>query len=239
VYQLTCNTCHKRYIGQTGRSFKTRFKEHHQDYKHNWGKSLYAKHIPQHDHSSHPIQNSMHILHTPKKGRLLNAIENFYIHREIMANNQLNETRKTKPNIVFDVIIRHTQPLTSHTTKLTGLPPRPSYTSHRNTYTPVTAIHTRHRSTHQSSQYTPDTSHHHITQHRALDKYTSDHHLNIAHNTNGQSPEYSKHQILWFHVIPSLEIIDNFTTTFNQDFNKRCGFHVSPTPKCSDRCLIS
>jgi hypothetical protein len=86
---------------------------------------------------------------------------------------------------------------------------------------------------------TPDTSHHHITQHRALDKYTSDHHLNIPHNINEQSPESSEHHILWFHVIPSLVINDNLTTTVNQDFNNRCGYHVSPTPKCSDQCLIS
>jgi hypothetical protein len=84
--------------------------------------------------------------------------------------------------------------------------------------------------------YTPDTCHHHITQHRALDKYTSDHQLNIPHNTNRQSPESSEHQILWLHVIPSLVIIDNLTTTFNQDFNNRRGYNVSPTPKCSDPC---
>jgi hypothetical protein len=69
----------------------------------------------------------------------------------------------------------------------------------------------------------PNTSHHHITQHRALDKYTSDHHLNIPHNTNRQSPESSEHQILCFHVIPSLMVIDNLTTTFNQYFNNRRG----------------
>jgi hypothetical protein len=52
----------------------------------------------------------MHILHTTNKGRLLNTIENFYIHRETVANNQLNEKMTTKPNIIFDVILRYTQP---------------------------------------------------------------------------------------------------------------------------------
>jgi hypothetical protein len=33
VYKLNCNSCHKAYIGQTGRNFKTRFKEHIQDIK--------------------------------------------------------------------------------------------------------------------------------------------------------------------------------------------------------------
>jgi hypothetical protein len=86
---------------------------------------------------------------------------------------------------------------------------------------------------------TPDTSHHHITQHKALDKYTTDHHLEIPHNTNRKSPESSEYQILWFHANSILVIIDNLTTTFNQDFNNRRGYHVSPTPTCSDRCSIS
>jgi hypothetical protein len=37
----------------------------------------------------------------------------------------------------------------------------------------------------------------------------------------------------------SLMITNILTTTFNQDFNNRCEYHMSPTPKCSDLCLIS
>jgi hypothetical protein len=85
-------------------TFRTRFKEHQQDYKHNGGKSLYAKHLMEHNHPLHPIENSMHILHTASKGKLLNTIENFYIHRETIANNQLNEKTTTKSNIIFDII---------------------------------------------------------------------------------------------------------------------------------------
>jgi hypothetical protein len=107
VYQLTCNACQKRYIGQIDRPFRTRFKEHQQDCKHNGEKSLYAKHLMEHNHPFHPIENSVHILHTANKGRLLNAIENIYIHRETTANNQLNENMTIKPNIIFDVILRH------------------------------------------------------------------------------------------------------------------------------------
>jgi hypothetical protein len=32
IYQLTCPDCSKRYIGQTGRLFSTRFKEHFREY---------------------------------------------------------------------------------------------------------------------------------------------------------------------------------------------------------------
>jgi hypothetical protein len=45
VYQLECTDCGKQYIGQTGRSFKTRFKEHKRDYETNSTKSLSAKHL--------------------------------------------------------------------------------------------------------------------------------------------------------------------------------------------------
>jgi hypothetical protein len=65
------------------------------------------------------------------------------------------------------------------------------------------------------------------------------HHLNIPHNTNRQSPEPSENQILWFRAIPRLVITGILTTTFNQDFNNRHRYHMSPTPKCSDWCLIS
>jgi hypothetical protein len=64
----------------------------------------------EHNHPFHPIENSMHILHTASKGKLLNTIENFYIHRETIANNQLNEKMTTKSNIIFDIILQHTQP---------------------------------------------------------------------------------------------------------------------------------
>jgi hypothetical protein len=93
------------------RSFRTRFKEHEQDHRHNSGKSLYAKHLLDYNHPLQSTDNSMHILHTAEKGRLLNVIENFYIHKETAANNQLNDRMTAKPNILFDVILCHTQPL--------------------------------------------------------------------------------------------------------------------------------
>jgi hypothetical protein len=40
VYQLTCTTCNKRYVGQTGRLFQTRYKEHRREYTHKSGTSL-------------------------------------------------------------------------------------------------------------------------------------------------------------------------------------------------------
>jgi hypothetical protein len=142
VYQMTCQTCHTKYIGQTGIPFRTRFKEHEQDYRHNNNKSLYAKHLLDYNHPFHSIDNSMHILHTAGKGRLLNVIENFYIHKETAANNQLNDRMTTTPNILFDVIHR---PPTQHRA-LPRLSPTISSISAATANTP-TPINTLHRST--------------------------------------------------------------------------------------------
>ena len=44
VYKLSCPDCNKAYVGQTGRSFLTRFKTSNQS-------SNYAKHFTEHTHT--------------------------------------------------------------------------------------------------------------------------------------------------------------------------------------------
>ena len=48
VYKLTCNSCDKFYIGQTGRSFQTRYKEHVKAITRGHNTSTYADHITIH-----------------------------------------------------------------------------------------------------------------------------------------------------------------------------------------------
>jgi hypothetical protein len=43
VYKLKCQTCSGVYIGQTGRNFKVRYKEHIRDIRHNNPLSIYWK----------------------------------------------------------------------------------------------------------------------------------------------------------------------------------------------------
>jgi len=50
VYQLTCNTCNRSYVGQTSRSLSIRFQEHVGYIKNNNSQSAYAQHIPQNQH---------------------------------------------------------------------------------------------------------------------------------------------------------------------------------------------
>jgi hypothetical protein len=45
IYQMKCLDCPMRYIGQTGRTFKVRYKEHIQAIRNNNGNSGYSNHI--------------------------------------------------------------------------------------------------------------------------------------------------------------------------------------------------
>jgi hypothetical protein len=61
VYQLECPTCQKKYIGQTGRLFHTRFREHYRDYKYANNKSKFAQHVTEEGHAFGPMENIMNI----------------------------------------------------------------------------------------------------------------------------------------------------------------------------------
>ena len=67
IYQLTCPEFNLQYIGQTGRSFFTRYREHFRDYKYGNGNSKYAQHLLDNKQSIGPIHETMNILHIMKK----------------------------------------------------------------------------------------------------------------------------------------------------------------------------
>jgi hypothetical protein len=110
VYTLTCNHCQKRYIGQTGRSFYTHYKEHIQDYTQNYRKSQFVKHLLDLNHPLGTLEQAMTILHTTKKGRMLNTIEKYYIYEETHNDNQLNDRSTVTPNIICGTILRNMTP---------------------------------------------------------------------------------------------------------------------------------
>jgi hypothetical protein len=55
IYKLRCGTCAGVYVGQTGRRFRIRHKEHLNDIKYNSDKAGYSQHIlnTQHEFSRH------------------------------------------------------------------------------------------------------------------------------------------------------------------------------------------
>jgi len=106
AYKLTCPDCNKAYVGQTGRSFAVRFREHKYSFKTNCYTSNYAKHILEQSHSLGPIQDTMQIIQYQNKGNHLNTIERFYIYKEFNKDNHLNDEHNISPNSIFDTLLK-------------------------------------------------------------------------------------------------------------------------------------
>ena len=66
VYQLTCQDCKRKYIGQTERPFQIRFQQHFRDFKYGNGKSKFTQHLIENRHSIAPMENTMEVLHITK-----------------------------------------------------------------------------------------------------------------------------------------------------------------------------
>jgi len=107
VYQLECPTCNKKYIGQTGRPFRVRFREHYNDYKYAHNTSKFAKHVIEEDHSFGPMNEIMEVVHVAKKSKILDTLEEFYIYRETKHSNQINEKLTMQPNPIFEALVQH------------------------------------------------------------------------------------------------------------------------------------
>jgi hypothetical protein len=107
VYQLTCPTCHKKYVGQNGRPFHVRFREHYRDYKYANNKSKFAQHVIEEGHAFGPTDNIMDIIHIANKGRMLDTLEKFYIYRETQLGNQINDKLTVQANPTFEAIVQN------------------------------------------------------------------------------------------------------------------------------------
>jgi hypothetical protein len=81
IYKLKCSSCPKTYIGQTGRSFKTRYKEHIQDIRNNRTKTGFSQHILNTGHQYNNMENCMNIIKIQEKGKLRNTGKILYLQR--------------------------------------------------------------------------------------------------------------------------------------------------------------
>jgi len=108
VCQLECPTCNKKFVGQTGRPFRIRFREHYNDYKYANNRSKFAHHIIDEDHSFGPMIDIMGIIQVAKKGRMLDTLEKFYMYSETKRGNQLNNKLTIQSNPIFDALVQNT-----------------------------------------------------------------------------------------------------------------------------------
>jgi hypothetical protein len=88
IYEIKFNSCQLKYIGQTGRNFRTRYREHIQAIHSNKTTSKYAQHILDTGHAFDTLENTLNV----KKGPHMNSLERFYIYRLSRNNLHLNDT---------------------------------------------------------------------------------------------------------------------------------------------------
>jgi hypothetical protein len=99
---MKCVDCPKKYIGQMGRAFNTRYKEHIYDIRSNNSNTGYASHILNTDHTYGPMDDIMEIMETGKKGKYLNTLKKYHIHRISKENIHMNEISTEAYNPIFE-----------------------------------------------------------------------------------------------------------------------------------------
>jgi hypothetical protein len=92
IYQMKCIGCPLKYIGQTGRTFNTRCKEHIHDIRSNNSISGYLNHILNTGHAYGTIMDTPDIITTARKGKYLNTLERCHIYKINRENLHMNGT---------------------------------------------------------------------------------------------------------------------------------------------------
>jgi hypothetical protein len=107
IYKLKCKDCPLQYIGQTGRSFNTRYKEHARAIKYNKETSGYARHILNSGHSYGSIDDTMGIIKIERKGKHLDTLERFHIFCIFKQNKHLNDNNIDVHNPIFTTVYKY------------------------------------------------------------------------------------------------------------------------------------
>jgi hypothetical protein len=85
---MKCLDCPLKCIGQTARTFTIRYKEHMQSIRNNNNNSGYSNHILNTGHTYGTINKTMDII---KKGKHLNTLEKYHIHKISKNNLHMND----------------------------------------------------------------------------------------------------------------------------------------------------
>jgi hypothetical protein len=96
--------CPLKYIGQMGRTFKTKYKEHRQAIRNNNSNLGYWKHILNTGHTYGSVTNTMKALKTQRKGKHLNTLERYYIYKMRKTGIQMNDACIDTHNPIFEII---------------------------------------------------------------------------------------------------------------------------------------
>jgi hypothetical protein len=91
INKMTCQSCHKVYIRQTGRNLRTRYKDHVRNIMFNKGESAFAQHILGQWHQYWPIEQIMEMIKYARKGNIINIKVNYYIYQFKQLNELVEE----------------------------------------------------------------------------------------------------------------------------------------------------
>jgi hypothetical protein len=75
----------------------------------NGNTSKYAQHILDNPHDDDNIQETMKILHVTKKGKMLDAQENYYIYKITKQGMQINDVATNTYNPIHEFMYEHTK----------------------------------------------------------------------------------------------------------------------------------
>jgi hypothetical protein len=103
---MKCMDCPLKYVGQTGRTFNTRYKEHIHDNRSNNSNTGHANHILNTGHTYGTITDTMEIIKTGRRGRYLNTIEKYHIYEIGKDNLHMNDTNIDIHNPIFKTLHR-------------------------------------------------------------------------------------------------------------------------------------
>jgi hypothetical protein len=114
---MKCRDCPLIYIGQTGRTFNTRYKEHICNTKCNNSNTGCSKHILDTGHSYDTIENTMDIIRIGQNGKYLNTLEKYYIYKISKIGLQMNDTNIDEHNPIFEELHKINDVSTPRTTQ--------------------------------------------------------------------------------------------------------------------------
>ena len=101
IYEIKCNTCQNKYVGQSGRPITVRHKEHIRYIKNCNPISAYAAHILHNRHEFGTVEDTLQLIRSCRKGSRMNQWENLYIQTYRQQGRLIDEQQVSEENPLY------------------------------------------------------------------------------------------------------------------------------------------
>jgi hypothetical protein len=101
IHQMKCLDCPLKYVGQTGRMFSVRYKEHIHAIRSNNSNFGYSNHILHTGHTHGTVTDTMDVTSTGRKGRHLHTLEKYHIYKISKSNLHMKDMHINTHNPIF------------------------------------------------------------------------------------------------------------------------------------------